>query len=139
MKKIILIAVSLVALTSVSIAQEVTTKAEAKAKREMRHKDPEQRAQKHVDRLNNMVTLTDAQKVKVLEIAKVKVQKADAIREKFKNDPEKENKMYPEMDAVKQEYHKSVKALLTAEQLKKLKAKQTELNSAGQPAEIEHE
>lgn len=139
MKKIILIAVSLVALTSVSSAQEVTTKAEAKAKREMRHKDPEQRAQKHVDRLNNMVTLTDAQKVKVLEIAKVKVQKADAIREKFKNDPEKENKMYPEMDAVKQEYHKSVKALLTAEQLKKLKAKQTELNSAGQPAEIEHE
>jgi carboxypeptidase C (cathepsin A) len=139
MKKIILIAVSLVALTSVSIAQEVTTKAEAKAKREMRHKDPEQRAQKHVDRLNNMVTLTDAQKVKVLEIAKVKVQKADAIREKFKNDPEKENKMYPEMDAVKQEYHKSVKALLTAEQLRKLKAKQTELNSAGQPAEIEHE
>jgi carboxypeptidase C (cathepsin A) len=139
MKKIILIAVSLVALTSVSIAQEVTTKAEAKAKREMRHKDPEQRAQKHVDRLNNMVTLTDAQKVKVLEIAKVKVQKADAIREKFKNDPEKENKMYPEMDAVKQEYHKSVKALLTAEQLKKLKAKQAELNSAGQPAEIEHE
>ena len=98
MKKIILIAVSLVALTSVSSAQEVTTKAEAKAKREMRHKDPEQRAQKHVDRLNNMVTLTDAQKVKVLEIAKVKVQKADAIREKFKNDPEKENKMYPEMD-----------------------------------------
>lgn len=139
MKKIILIAVSLVALTSVSIAQEVNTKAEAKAKREMRHKDPEQRAQKHVDRLNNMVTLTDAQKVKVLEIAKVKVQKADAIREKFKNDPEKENKMYPEMDAVKQEYHKSVKALLTAEQLKKLKAKQAELNSAGQPAEIEHE
>lgn len=139
MKKIILIAVSLVALTSVSIAQEATTKAEAKAKREMRHKDPEQRAQKHVDRLNNMVTLTDAQKVKVLEIAKVKVQKADAIREKFKNDPEKENKMYPEMDAVKQEYHKSVKALLTAEQLKKLKAKQAELNSAGQPAEIEHE
>lgn len=139
MKKIILIAVSLVALTSVSSAQEVTTKAEAKAKREMRHKDPEQRAQKHVDRLNNMVTLTDAQKVKVLEIAKVKVQKADAIREKFKNDPEKENKMYPEMDAVKQEYHKSVKALLTAEQLKKLKAKQAELNSAGQPAEIEHE
>jgi carboxypeptidase C (cathepsin A) len=139
MKKIILIAVSLVALTSVSIAQEVTTKAEAKAKREMRHKDPEQRAQKHVDRLNNMVTLTDAQKVKVLEIAKVKVQKADAIREKFKNDPEKENKMYPEMDAVKQEYHKSVKALLTTEQLKKLKAKQAELNSAGQPAEIEHE
>ena len=139
MKKIILIAVSLVALTSVSIAQEATTKAEAKAKREMRRKDPEQRAQKHVDRLNNMVTLTDAQKVKVLEIAKVKVQKADAIREKFKNDPEKENKMYPEMDAVKQEYHKSVKALLTAEQLKKLKAKQAELNSAGQPAEIEHE
>ena len=139
MKKIILIAVSLVALTSVSIAQEVTTKAEAKAKREMRHKDPEQRAQKHVDRLNNMVTLTEAQKVKVLEIAKVKVQKADAIRKKFKNDPEKENKMYPEMDAVKQEYHKSVKALLTAEQLKKLKAKQAELNSAGQPAEIEHE
>jgi hypothetical protein len=139
MKKIILIAVSLVALTSVSIAQEATTKAEAKAKREMRHKDPEQRAQKHVDRLNNMVTLTDAQKVKVLEIAKVKVKKADAIREKFKNDPEKENKMYPEMDAVKQEYHKSVKALLTAEQLKKLKTKQAELNSAGQPAEIEHE
>ena len=139
MKKIILIAVSLVALTSVSIAQEATTKAEAKAKREMRHKDPEQRAQKHVDRLNNMVTLTDVQKVKVLEIAKVKVQKADAIREKFKNDPEKENKMYPEMDAVKQEYHKSIKALLTAEQLKKLKTKQEELNSAGQPAEIEHE
>ena len=139
MKKIILIAASLVALTSVTTAQEVTTKAEAKAKREMRHKDPEQRAQKHVDRLHNMVTLTDAQKVKVLEIATIKVQKADAIREKFKNDPEKENKMYPEMDAVKQEYHKSVKALLTAEQLKKLKAKQAELNSSGQPAEIDHE
>ena len=139
MKKIILIAASLVALTSVTTAQEVTTKAEAKAKREMRHKDPEQRAQKHVDRLHNMVTLTDAQKVKVLEIATIKVQKADAIREKFKNDPEKENKMYPEMDSVKQEYHKSVKALLTAEQLKKLKAKQAELNSSGQPAEIDHE
>jgi vacuolar-type H+-ATPase subunit I/STV1 len=139
MKKIILITASIVALTSVSFAQEVPKEVKSKAKNEKRQKDPEQRAQKHVDRLNNMVTLTDAQKVKVLELATIKVQKADAIREKFKNDPEKENKMYPEMDAVKQDYHKSVKAILTAEQLKKLKSKQAELNSAGQPAEIEHE
>lgn len=129
MKKVILIAVCLFAITTVTRAQEVTTKAEAKSQREAKQKlTPEQRAQKNVDYLNSIVTLTEDQKPKALALALVKAKKMDEIHDKYKNDPEKNNKMYPEVEAVKQDYHKSIKALLTAEQNEKLKTKHAELD-----------
>ena len=127
MKKVILIAVSLFTITTVTRAQEVITKTEAKSQRESKQKmTPEQRAQKNVDHVNSVVTLSEDQIAKVLSIALIKAKKMEEINEKFKNDPEKNNKMYPETEAVRQDYHKSLKAILTAEQNEKLKAKQAQ-------------
>lgn len=129
MKKVILIAVSLFSITTVTLAQEIVAKTETKSQKETKQKlTPEQRAQKNVDRLNSIVVLSDEQKPKVLAIALIKAKKMDEIHEKFKNDPEKNNKMYPEVEAVKKDFHKGVKALLTAEQNEKLKAKHAELD-----------
>jgi hypothetical protein len=129
MKKVILIAVSLFTITTVTRAQEVITKTEVKSQREAKQKlTPEQRAQKNVDHLNSIVTLSEEQKPKALALALIKVKKIEEIHQKFKNDPEKNNKMHPEVEAVRQDYHKSIKALLTTEQNEKLKAKHAELD-----------
>ena len=78
MKKVILIAVSLFTITTVTRAQEVITKTEAKSQRETKQKmTPEQRAQKNVDHVNSIVTLNEDQKAKVLAIALIKAKKME--------------------------------------------------------------
>lgn len=138
MKKLILIAASLFTVNTVLNAQDINAK--AKAPRETKQKQPiEKRAQRNVDHLNSMVVLTEDQKQKVLVLSIEKIKKADEIRERFKNDPEKHNKMYPEMQVVKENYRNSVRSLLTPEQLEKLKLKHKELQGAGKPTELDKE
>lgn len=141
MKKIILLAACLFTLTTATKAQEV-----AKAKTETRAQHvkltPEQRAQKNVDELDKVVTLTEDQKPKVKELALTRISKADAIRDKYKGQPDKKAAVKTEVDVVKKEYRQAVKAILTPEQLEKVKAKRNEMKAdkatqraAGQHAE----
>ena len=96
MKKIILFAACLFAVTTVTQAQEVPMKERNLTGTEKKGGNkltPEQRAQKSVDELNAEVTLTEDQKPKVLSAATDRITKADAIREKYKTDVDKETKL----------------------------------------------
>ena len=127
MKKVIVCAIAFAGLTLTAHAQvekrntQPSTRSDqpAKVKEE---KTPEQKAQANVDKLNNIVTLNDDQKAKIYELALDKVKKSDAIREKYKDQPENRDAAKKEIMVVKKEYRQNVKAALTPEQLEKLKA-----------------
>ncbi len=121
MKKVILIAACLLSLTTVNAQQAATGERKA-ANKEAKNATPEQRAQKHVDGLAAEITLTEDQKPKIYELALAKVKKADEIRAKYKTAENKEGKE-AEMKALKKEFHTSVKAVLTPQQIEQLKAK----------------
>lgn len=129
MKKIILMTAFLAGTVMVSNAQEVikenkAPKAKANpAKANTKMKTPEERAQKSVDHLNKTVTLTDDQKTKVYDLALNRAKSVDAIKEKYKGQEGSKEAAKGEIIAVKKEYRKSVKAILTPEQIEKLKAK----------------
>ncbi len=131
MKKVILIAACLLSLTTVN-AQKSATGERKGANKEAKNATPEQRAQKHVDALGAEITLTEEQKPKIYELALAKVKKADEIRAKYKTAENKEGKE-AEMKALKKEFHANVKAVLTPEQIEKLKAVQKEKKAAGRP------
>lgn len=120
MKKVILIAACLLSLTTVNAQQAASGERKA-ANKEAKNATPEQRAQKHVDGLAAEITLTEDQKPKIYDLALAKVKKADEIRAKYKTAENKEGKE-AEMKALKKEFHKNVKAVLTPEQIEKLKA-----------------
>ena len=129
MKKVILFAACLFTLSTAVNAQETARKPRAdKAVKEKL--TPEQRAQKNVDNLNAVAGLTDEQKTKVKDLATTRITKADAIRAKYKGQPENKETAKNELEAVKKEYRQSVKALLTPEQLEKVKAKNKEMKAA---------
>lgn len=134
MKKVILIAACLVSLTVVK-AQEPASQKRGAAK-EAKNTTPEQRAQKHVDALAAEIALTDEQKPKIYELALAKVKKADEIRAKYKGAENKEAQA-ADMKALKKEFHTSVKAVLTPEQLEKLKAVQKEKKAAGRQSALD--
>ncbi|MBS1636599.1 MAG: hypothetical protein JST26_11840 [Bacteroidetes bacterium] len=124
MKKVIVCAIALAGLTLTTNAQvqqrnPAGTRTDQPAKQE---KTPEQKAQTNVDKLNNLVTLTDDQKAKIYELALDKVKKSDEIREKYKGQPENREAAQKEIGVVKKEYRKNVIASLTPEQVEKLKA-----------------
>lgn len=129
MKKAILLAVCVFTASVTINAQEAPSKAKTektsdeKAKQKMTN---EQRAQKHVDELNTDGTLTEDQKSKIYVLALKKVNKSDEIRAKYKGQPENKEIAQKELQVAKKEFHQSVKALLTPEQLEKMKAKNEE-------------
>jgi protein CpxP len=130
MKKVILLAVCLFTISTAVNAQE-TPRKESTEKRAGREKmTPEQRAQKNVDKLNTEVGLTEDQKVKVKELATARITKADAIRIKYKGQEENKETAKKEMDVVQKEYRQSIKALLTPEQLEKIKARNKEAKAS---------
>ena len=59
-----------------------------------------------------------------------RITKADAIKAKYKGQDANKETMQNEIAAVKKEYRQSVKALLTPEQLEKVKAKNKEMKAA---------
>lgn len=130
MKKVILLASALVVFSLTINAQEPNTPNQGPAKAQhkpAKKRTPEERAGKQVEQLNNVAGLSEEQKTKVSTLALAKVQKMDAIREKYKGQPENKEKAKAEMDAVRKEYRQSVKTLLTPEQVEKLKKKGHEM------------
>ena len=133
MKKVILLAACLFTLSTVTNAQETARK--PKGEKSVKEKlTPEQRAQKNVDNLNVVAGLSDEQKTKVKELAIARITKADAIRAKYKGQTENKETLNNELAAVRKEYRQSVKALLTPEQIEKVKAKKAEMKG-GKDAE----
>lgn len=128
MKNKFTLAASIVILaTSTIIAQEVPTKQKngmTKEQRMQKHENnAELRAQKHVDGLNKDVELTADQQTKVKDLALAKIKKVDEIKAKYANKPEAKEEAKKEMTEARKDYRKSVKAILTPEQMEKLKAK----------------
>lgn len=89
---------------------------------------PEERAQKAVDHLDKLVTLTSEQKPKIHDLALTRAKKVDAIKDKYKpkQNPDQRELAKKEIKAVHKEYRDAVKPLLTVEQKEKLKAKAKE-------------
>lgn len=135
MKKIMLIAVCLLSLTTVH-AQDATKGQRKPARENKQQATPEERAQKHVDGLAAEITLTEDQKPKLYELSLAKVKKADEIRAKYKGAENKEGRE-AEMKALKKDFQAQVKAVLTADQIEKLKAIQKERKAAGKPSEYD--
>ena len=123
MKKVILLAACLFTISTAVNAQEATKKPRTEKEQTHQKLTPEQRAQKNVDDLNATATLTEDQKTKIKDLAMAKITKADAIRTKYKGQPENKEISKKELEAVRKEYRKNVHALLTPEQLGKIKAK----------------
>jgi Spy/CpxP family protein refolding chaperone len=125
MKKVILFAACLFTLSTAVNAQETARKPKTeKAVKE--NLTPEQRAQRNVDNLNAVAGLSDEQKTKVKDLATTRITKADAIKAKYKGQAENKETMQNEIAAVRKEYRQSVKAILTPEQIEKLKSRKKE-------------
>ncbi len=125
MKKVILFAACLFTLSTAVNAQETARKPKTeKAVKE--NLTPEQRAQRNVDNLNAVAGLSDEQKTKVKDLATTRITKADAIKAKYKGQAENKEMMQNEIAAVRKEYRQSVKAILTPEQIEKLKSRKKE-------------
>ena len=92
-----------------------------------------------MDDLNAEVTLTDEQKAKVLALATTRATNVDAIRAKYKGQKENKEAAKNEIEAVRKEYRQNVKAILTPEQLEKLKAKHKEKKAAGKPNSLDQD
>lgn len=137
MKKIILLSTCILGLSTLAMSQEVLkdkkpVKGEHKNQHQGKHnseehkKTAEERAQKSVEHLDKQVGLTDDQKTKIKELALARAQKVDALREKYKGQENAKEEAKKEIWAVKKEYRSSVKAILSEEQINKLKAKAKE-------------
>ena len=135
MKKLILLSASLITLSASVNAQEVIKKQKQDKTANL---TLEQRAQKHVDAISNEVSVTADQKTKIYGFALTKVKKVDEIRAKYKSAENKEG-LQAELDANKKEFRKSVKSILTPEQLETLKAKHKEMKAAGKPNALDQE
>jgi hypothetical protein len=81
----------------------------------------EQRAQKNVEEIDKIVSLTTDQKAKVKELATVRITKADAIREKYKGQADKKEEMQKELMPVRKEFKEGLKSILSKDQLLKLR------------------
>lgn len=137
MKKLLLLSTMVIGISVTSIAQEVTKESVSKNPKEPRGgKDikemkgqhqakmtPEERAQKSVDHLNKAVGLTDDQKTKIHDLALTRATKVDGVREKYKGQQGSKETAKNEIIAIKKEYRQGVKAVLTPEQMQKLKSR----------------
>jgi hypothetical protein len=126
MKKLILMAVCLFSIATVSNAQQTKTIAHPQNPdqhaKDLKKGTPEQRAQKNVDELNSTLTLSDDQKSKIYDLALTRLKNIDAVKEKYKGQEDKKETAKTEIQDIRKTYHKGVKALLTPDQLAKIKA-----------------
>lgn len=136
MKKIIFISVCVFLVSNTIKAQETPQKPKTEShkggqKGGHEKKTPEERAKKHVDELNSEVTLTEEQKPKINDFALDKVKKIDEIKAKYKGQPENKEIAKKEIEAVRKNFRENVKAVLTPEQVEKLKAKHKAMKAEG--------
>lgn len=130
MKKSLLICSALFIASLTINAQDTKPENHEKGVEKAKHhpekkRTPEERASKEVEHLNNVAGLSEDQKTKVKDLALAKVQKMDAIREKYKGQENKEDAK-KEMKVVRKDYRQSIKSILTPEQLEKVKQKAEE-------------
>ena len=119
MKKI-LIMLTIALSFNAAFAQETIKNVQPKGKG--KGKQPvEARAQRSVDNLDKIVTLTPEQKTKVYDLSLARAKKHDEIREKYKGQADKKEEAKTEMKANQKEYRSAVKLLLTEEQKTALK------------------
>jgi protein CpxP len=138
MKKVILLAACLFTMSTIVNAQEVKAKSEKESSKKAGQKmTPEQRAQKNVDNLNEEVSLTEDQKTKIKALALNKITKTEAIRAKYKGQPENKEVAKAEIEVVRKEFRTNIKTILTPEQQEKLKAKHKEMKAAGKANSLE--
>lgn len=124
MKKMIIIAVSLLSLSTLVTAQESPKKMKHDKVVSMEgQKTPEQRAKKSVEHLSTKITLTEDQKAKITALALERAKKVDAIKAKYKGAEKDKEAAKTEIHATRKEYRAQLKALLTPEQLATLKEK----------------
>ena len=114
MKKVIVLAIGLVSMFTTIHAQQTAALAAKKEKL-----TTEQRAQKNVDELDKIVTLSADQKAKVKELALTRIGKADAVRGKYKGQADSKEAIKKELAPARSEYKQAVRAILTPEQLTK--------------------
>lgn len=127
MKKLILIGAALFAMNGVYAQKEAKKDQGTKQENKGQNKQtPEQRAQRSVDHLDKVVTLTADQKTKVYDLALARAKKTDEIRAKYKGNKEQHETAKNEIKANHKEYREAVKAILTSEQMIKVKEKARE-------------
>lgn len=129
MKKLITIALMLFfAITSSNAQANLQSTTQGKQAKQAKHvkATPEQRAQNAVAELDKIVTLTPDQKTKVQALAIERAKKVDEVRAKYKGQENAKEAAKADLAPIRKEFRKSVKALLTPEQIQKLKAKAKE-------------
>ncbi len=110
MKKTILALACSVIISLTANAQE--------SKRQM--PDPAVQAASQVEKLNQIVNLTDAQKPKVLELTIANVKAMNELRQKPRTEGEVGNARRSEMQKLRTDYIVGLKTVLTAEQYAKI-------------------
>src|SRR6478609_107909 len=123
MKRMIVLAAGLFVFATATQAQETTGEKPSTATAKHERLTPEQRAQKNVDEIDRVAALTPEQKIKVKELALVKIGKMQDARAKYKDQAELAKK---EQLEIRQNFKESLKSVLTAEQQEKLKAEGAE-------------
>ncbi len=132
MKKLILIGATIIAINSVYAQADAKKVQGSKQENKGQNKQtPEQRAQRSVDHLDKVVTLTPDQKTKVYDLALTRAKKTDEIRTKYKGKKEQHENAKSEIKANHKEYREAVKAILTSEQMIKVKEKARENKGKG--------
>lgn len=111
--------------------QKATLDAKHKEKMAMHEKkhpklSPEERADKHVQKLDEDLKFTPEQKEQVKTFALDKANKTQAVREKYKDQPEQKDEVKKEMKAIHKQFHDQLQTVLTKEQKDILKAKHKE-------------
>ena len=138
MKKIIVLAACFFTLATTVTAQENSAKpVKSEGRKGQQKLTLEQRAQKIVDKMNAEVTLTEDQKTKIQGFATEKLAKVDEVRAKYKGQPDKKELVKKEVAAERNNFRDQTKAILTAEQNAKLKAKHKEMKAAGKANSLE--
>ena len=116
MKKTILVLACSVIVSLTATAQE--------GKRQM--PDPVVQAANQVEKLNQIVSLTDAQKPKVLELTTANVKAMNELRQKPRTEGTDGTARRTEMQKLRTDYLASLKTVLTPEQYVKIEKEATE-------------
>ncbi len=126
MKNLIVMAVCLFSMTTVMNAQQTKTIAHPQNPdqhvNDVKKGTPEQRAQKNVENINSNLILNEDQKTKVYDLSLTREKNIDAVKEKYKGQEDKKETAKAEIQAIRKTFRQGVKALLTKDQLAKVKA-----------------
>lgn len=122
MKRIVLIAMMLLGIASLAQAQRGSGQRPSQAPGHQRQQmNPEQMADRQIQRLNEALTLSDAQKTKLKEIFKQNSEKQRELFSGMRGNGEQgdRDKMREKMNEFRKKQDEQIKAILTKDQLPK--------------------